>query len=98
MIPEAEEVRKYAKRQVVPELRSNGLVFVKYHDDGTIEIFGNKNGYPRHNGVVPAPDINHASEEERLETFRKATDTITLQGYLITSERRIRNTAFDKRN
>jgi hypothetical protein len=70
--------------------------YCKYHDDGTIEIFGNKEGYPRITGVIPAPDINHSSEEERQKTHAGACNQIALQGYIITSKRLIRNTAFDK--
>jgi hypothetical protein len=70
--------------------------FCKYYDDGTIEIFANKNGYPKISGVIPAPDINHSTEEERQKTHNGACDQITLQGYIITSKRLIQNTAFDK--
>ena len=70
--------------------------FAKYHDDGTIEIFGNPEGYPRFSGAIPAPDINTASEEERQKRFDEACDALTLQGYFFVKKQRIRNTAFDK--
>jgi len=72
--------------------------FCKYHDNGTIEIFGNKEGYPRISGVIPAPDCNHLTEVKRQKTHNDACNQITLQGYLITSKRLIRNIAFDKPN
>lgn len=70
--------------------------FVKYYEDG-FEVFGNKEGSPRITAVIPAPDINHATEEERQKTHTEACNGVTLQGYLITSKRLIRNTAFDKK-
>jgi hypothetical protein len=70
--------------------------FAKYYDDGTIEVFGNKEGYPRLSGVLPAPDINTASEGERQKRFDDACSGITLQGYFFTKKQRIRNTAFDR--
>lgn len=69
--------------------------FAKYYSDGSIEVFGNEEGYPRIKGVIPAPDINHSSEEEREQTHNATCNAITLQGYLITYRKRIRNMAFD---
>lgn len=67
--------------------------FCKYHDDGTIEVFGNPDGYPRYRGVIPAPNINH-TEEERTEAHKRACDDLTLQGYLFTKKKLIRNIGF----
>lgn len=69
--------------------------YVEYHDN-CIEIHGNAEGYPRMTGVIPAPDINTSSEEEREKRFKGACDNLYLQGYFIVSKRRIRNTAFDR--
>ncbi|MFA5715808.1 MAG: hypothetical protein WC998_08705 [Candidatus Paceibacterota bacterium] len=70
--------------------------FAKYYDDGTIEIFGNKEGLPAISGTIPAPDINTPSEEERQKRFDQVCANITLQGYFFTKKQRIRNIAFDK--
>lgn len=70
--------------------------FSIYHDDGSIEILGNKEGYPRMSGVIPAPDINTKSEQERKYIHDGACDQITIQGYLIVTKKLIRNTAFDR--
>ena len=72
------------------------FTFAKYYDDGTIEIFGNEEGYPRFSGVIPAPDVNTQSEEERKKRFDVACASISIQGYYFTKKRRIRNIAFDK--
>jgi hypothetical protein len=69
--------------------------FCKYHDDGSIEVFGTNGGYPRYKGVIPAPNINH-TEEERTASHKKACDDLTLQGYLFTKKRLIRNIGFDR--
>jgi len=79
--------------QVTKEFR-----YAKYYEDGSVEIFGSKEGYPRIMGVVPAPDINTKSEEEREAVHTEACDNITLEGYLITAKKRIRNQAFDKKD
>ena len=69
--------------------------YVTMHDDGSVEIFGTKDGLLEITGVVPAPDVNTKSEKERLKRFEEACDQITLQGYLIKSKRLIRNKTFD---
>ena len=70
--------------------------FCKYYDSGIIEVFGNKEGYPRYTGVCPAPDVN-TKPEDRQKRYDDAINGITLQGYLITYQKFIRNTAFDKK-
>jgi hypothetical protein len=55
-----------------------------------------KNGMPELTGVIPAPDLNTKSEEERLEKFDKVCEQLLLKGYFIKSKWRIRNKAFDK--
>ena len=69
--------------------------YMTMHDDGSVEIFGTKDGVLEITGVVPAPDVNTKSEKERLKRFEEACDQITLQGYLIKSKKRIRNKTFD---
>ncbi len=74
------------------------LAFAEYSADiKTFEIFGNKEGLPKIKGVIPAPDINHTSEEEREKTFKKVLDNITIEGFYIIKTQRIRNMAFDKK-
>lgn len=68
--------------------------FVRYYDGG-FEVFGNKEGLPRITAVVPAPDVNHRSDEGRQKTHSQACEGVVLQGYLIVSKRLIRNEAFD---
>ena len=70
--------------------------FCRYTEDG-FEIFGNKEGLPKITAVVPAPDVNHKTEEDRQKTHTDACNGITLQGYFIVSKRLIRNEAFDKK-
>ena len=72
--------------------------FVKYFDDGTVEVFGNKDGCPKYTGVVPAPDINTDSEKKREARYREACENIVLQGFLIITQKRIHNQAFDGRD
>jgi hypothetical protein len=74
---------------------SERIGYVEYHDD-RIEIHGNADGYPRMTGVIPAPDINTPSEEEREKQFKRVCDDLYLQGYFIVSKRRVRNTTFDR--
>lgn len=69
--------------------------FVKYHDGGIIEIFGNESGTPEVTAVVPAPDINTPNGVERQKRYDEATNGITLQGYLIIEKKMIRNKSFD---
>lgn len=72
--------------------------FAKYYDDGSIEVFGNEEGYPRFSGVIPAPDLNTPSEEERQKIFDRACAGITTQGYFFVKKQRVRNTAFDRKD
>ena len=69
---------------------------MKYTSEG-FEVFGNPEGCPRISAVVPAPDINHISEEARKKTHQDAIDAVILNGYLITKCVRVRNEAFDKK-
>jgi hypothetical protein len=71
--------------------------YVKYHEDGIIEVFGNESGTPIITGVVPAPDINTKDGVERQKRYDEATNGITLQGYFIISQKLIRNEGFDKK-
>ncbi len=80
-----------AKQKIVKEFK-----FCRYYEDG-IEVFGNKEGLPRITAVVPAPDVNHKTEEDRQKTHNEACNGLTLQGYYIVSKRLIRNEAFDKK-
>lgn len=70
--------------------------FCKYHDDGTIEVFGNESGSPEITGLVPSPDVNTKSGEERQKRYDEACNGIILQGYFIVKTELIRNKAFDK--
>jgi len=72
------------------------LDYVTYYDDGSMEISGNEDGMPVIEGVLPAPDVNTASEEEREKRHREGMDSLILNGYFIESARRVRNKAFDK--
>lgn len=71
--------------------------YCKYHDDGTIEVFGNDEGYPRYTGVCPAPDVNTKDGVERQKRYDEAINGITLQGYFITDQKLIKNAVFDKK-
>jgi hypothetical protein len=71
------------------------LDYVTYYSDGSIEVFGNEDGMPVIGAVLPAPDVNTASEEERERRHREGIDSLLLNGYFIESARRIRNRAFD---
>ena len=70
--------------------------FAHYHDDGTIEIFGNEDGFPIITAVCPAPDVNTKTGGERQKLFDEAMNGITLQGYFITEQKMIKNIAFDR--
>jgi len=69
--------------------------YVEYHDD-YMKISGNVDGSPRMTGLLPSPDCNTQSEEEREQRHKDACDALYLQGYFIVSKRRIRNPTFDK--
>jgi hypothetical protein len=69
--------------------------FLTLHDDGTVEIFGNREGLPEITGVVPAPDVNTKSEQDRRKQHNDALEQIILMGYYIKSTKLIRNEAFD---
>lgn len=71
------------------------LDYVTYYSDGSIEVFGNEDGMPIIGAVLPAPDVNTASEEEREARHREGMDSLLLNGYFIESARRIRNRTFD---
>jgi len=72
------------------------LDYAEYSEDGSITIFGDKDGYPRFTGVIPAPDINTKTPEIRLKRQEAACNNLILRGYYITSKRLIRNSAFDR--
>jgi len=72
------------------------LDYAEYFPDGSVEISGCKDGHPRITAVVPAPDVNTPSEEERVQRHNQACDALYLRGYYIVSRRRIRNTTFDR--
>lgn len=72
------------------------LEYAEYFPDGSVEISGCKDGLPRFTGVVPAPDVNTSSEEERVRRHNQACDALYLRGYFIVSRRRVRNPAFDR--
>lgn len=71
------------------------LEYVTYYDDGYMEIFGNEDGMPVIEGVLPAPDVNTSSEEERERRHQEGIDGLILNGYFIESARRVRNKTFD---
>lgn len=82
------------------EERSMSKVFHKgyaeYREDGSITLYGSRDGYPRFTAVVPSPDINTRSPEDRERRHADACDMLALQGYYITSQKYIRNPAFDE--
>jgi len=47
------------------------LGYAEYSEDGSITICGDKDGYPRFTGVIPAPDVNTKTPEIRLERHKK---------------------------
>lgn len=71
--------------------------YVTYYKDGQFEISVHPEGLPRIEGVIPAPDVWMSSEEKRVEFFDTSVMKIYLSGWYVVSQRRIRNTAFDKK-
>lgn len=69
--------------------------YAEYGADGSITLYGSRDGYPRFTAVVPSPDINARTPEDREKTHAEACDMLVLQGYYITSQKYIRNPAFD---
>jgi hypothetical protein len=72
---------------------------VEYNDDGKgFTIYGNPSGLPSATCVVPAPSVNCKDESERQKRFESAIEGCILEGKFIVEQKRIRNTAFDKRD
>ena len=69
--------------------------YVKVNKDGSIQIFGNKDGMPEITGVIPAPGVNTKDEKERQKRHEEACEDLSLLGYFIVSKKLIRNESFD---
>ena len=70
--------------------------YAEYGADGSITLYGSRDGYPQFTGVVPSPDINTRTPEDREKRHADACDMLALQGYYIASQKYIRNPAFDE--
>ena len=69
--------------------------FVRFFEDGSIDIKTIPEGLPAYEGEIPSPNINTKSEHERLAHFNKVKAGLYINGYIITSERGIKNKTFD---
>jgi hypothetical protein len=74
------------------------LDFAEYYPDGTISVKWNPENSLEYEGVIPSPDVNTKSEEERKKRHSETLKNITLRGYFTESTQRIHNEAFDKKN
>lgn len=61
--------------------------------DGCATIAINPEGLPASECVVPAPLV---SESERALEVQEQIDALYMRGYFITSQKRVRNPAFDE--
>jgi selenocysteine lyase/cysteine desulfurase len=68
--------------------------FARYYDDGSIEVYVNPRGVPAFEYRLPLFGLDGAERERTLAAERRA---FVLRGLFVTSERMIRNPAFDKR-
>jgi hypothetical protein len=69
-------------------------MYARYFSGGRVDVCYSPDGLPSFEAVCPAPFVSETERQRKVDAARRG---IVLDGAVITSERRIRNDAFDKR-